>query len=230
MSNDVEFLTRDFLSNKEGEFSFLHAKNIDRSLGFKIPKIEGKLLQKYRAYDRYNDDSNRKQHYKGTQTWIGVHPQVLLTPYCDIYKALTLLNKVEINHVVDIGAAYGRVGIVLSVVAPNAKFTGYEIVKEREVEGNRILNRLGLSNATIERKNVLDTEFELPDADIYFIYDFSKMDDVYFILFQLSKKRSKKRFYLIARGDRIEQLLKKKFNHIWTNYITVDRSDFKIYY
>ena len=118
--------------------SRMHAKKLDKILGYKVTKIEVKLHQKYRSYDRFNDESNKKQHYKGAQTWIGLHPQVLQTPYCDIYQALLTAKDMNIEHVVDIGAGYGRVGVVLNALAKEAKFTGYEVVKERQAEGNRI--------------------------------------------------------------------------------------------
>lgn len=229
MTKSPLVLSHKIFTNEMKIHPILHAKNIDRALGYRISKIEVKLLQKYRAYDRYNDDSNRKQHYKGTQTWIGLHPQILQTPYCDIYNALSLLNSEKIKHVVDIGAAYGRVGLVLSVINPKAKFTGYEIVKQRQTEGNRIFEKLGIENSLIKRENVLDSDFSLPDADVYFIYDFSTQEDVFHILYGLSKKVHKKKFYLIARGDRADHLLKRKFGHVWNQCLKVDESDFKIY-
>lgn len=207
----------------------LHAKRLDKILGYKIPKIEVKLLQKYRAYDRYNDDSNKKQHYKGTQTWIGLHPQALQTPYCDIYEALSLLKDSKIEHIVDIGAGYGRVGIVTNVLYPTAKFTGFEVVKQRQVEGNRVFKKLGVKNSKIELKNVLDSSFDLPEADIYFIYDFSEQDDVFQILKALTSQIQQNNFYLIIRGDRVDHLMKHKFKHIWRRHVSLNSSGLKIY-
>lgn len=102
----------------------VHAKHLDKTLGFRIPKIEVKLLQKYRAYDQVIDTSNKKRHYEGSQTWIGLHPQALQTPYNDIYEALSLLKGQNIEKVVDIGAGYGRVGIVMNSLFPTAAFLG----------------------------------------------------------------------------------------------------------
>lgn len=222
-------LTHSTFKVPRDEHPRLHAKKLDKRLGFKIPKIEVKLLQKYRAYDQQNDDSNKKQHFKGTQTWIGLHPQALQTPYCDIYEALVQLNKSEVEHVVDIGSGYGRVGIVLSVLYPDAKFTGFEIVKQRQVEGNRIFNKLGIINSEIKLKNVLDLEFTMPEADIYFIYDFSEHDDVSSILKKLGQQMQNKKCYLIARGDRVDYLMKNNFKHIWRKHLSVSSSDLNIY-
>ncbi len=225
----MEVISNHTFSNMEKRHPRLHAKAVDKLLGYKISKIEVKLLQKYRAYDRDDDASNRKQHYKGTQTWIGLHPQALQTPYCDIYDALKKLDDAQIDHVVDIGAGYGRVGLVLSVLRPEAKFTGYEIVRPRQVEGNRVFSKLGLHNSEIELRNVLESDFQLPEADVYFIYDFSEREDLFLILEQLSRKVLNKKFYLIMRGDRVDHLMKHNFNHIWQCSMNLHSSDLKIY-
>ncbi len=215
------------LKNMSGEHPRLHAKNLDKKLGFKIPKIEVKLLQKFRAYDQQNDVSSRKQHFEGSQVWIGLHPQALQTPYCDIYEALSIL-KFDIDHIVDIGAGYGRVGIVSSVLYPGAKFTGYEIVKQRQAEGNRIFKKWGISNAFIKLENVLQDGFEIPEANIYFIYDFSQEEDINKVLRKLSLK-AQKNFFLITKGDRVDYLMKNKLTNTWKMFMNFESSHLKIY-
>lgn len=229
MITNSDLINHSVLNNSLGEHPRVHAKGLDHALGYKIPKIELKLLQKYRAYDQRHDDSNKKQHFKGTQTWIGLHPQALQTPYCDIYKALSLFKNFDIKHVVDIGAGYGRVGIVLSVLYPNAIFTGFEILKKRQLEGNRIFEKLKMNNSKILLKNVLDSDFDLPDADIYFIYDFSEQEDIFQILQTLSTRIKSKKFFLITKGERIDYLMKRKYKHIWRLKVSLDTTDLKIY-
>ena len=222
-------LDHQMLKNENNLHSQDHSKSLDKYLGYKISKIEVQLLKKYRAYDRRNDDSSRKQHYKGTQTWIGLHPQALQTPYCEIYSALSLLGHSDIRHVVDVGAGYGRVGIVLNVLYPHAKFTGYEIVEKRQLEGNRIYTKYGLDNCNIILKNVLDIEFDLPKADVYFIYDFSDKDDIRYILQSLSQRVRSESFYLVIRGDRIDYLMKNKYKNVWRCNQRLETTDLKIY-
>lgn len=223
------FLSKKLISNIENIHPRIHAKKLDKVLGFKIPKIEVKLSQKYRAYDRTNDESNRKQHYQGTQAWIGLHPQVLQTPYCDIHEALKLIGESNINHVVDVGCGYGRVGLVLSVLKKEAVFTGFEIIKKRQEEGLRVFKNLELENAKIELKNVLDEDFKMPIADVYFIYDFSEREDITQILEQLESLKTDKDFYLITRGDRIDFLMKNKFRHVWKKLYSLESSDLNIF-
>lgn len=229
MSNTNRILTHNALANIGKVHPRIHAKELDRKLGYRVSRIEVKLLQKYSRYDRVIDESNRKQHYQGTQTWIGLHPQVLQTPYCDIYHALSLITDIKIEHVIDIGAGYGRVGIVLSVLYPNARFTGFEILKQRQSEGNRVFKNLGILNSNLELKNVLENNFSIPIADVYFIYDFSEKEDIDFILQGISESLKGKECYLIIRGDRVDHLINNKFNHSWRYQLTVPKSDLKLY-
>ncbi len=212
-----------------GEHPRLHAKKLDKQLGFRIPRIEAKLAQKYRAYDLSNDITNRKQHFGETQTWIGLHPQALQTPYSEIFEAMEFLKAENVKTVVDIGAGYGRVGIVLSVVFPKANFLGFEIVKKRQNEANRIFEKNGFDQSRVLLEDVLSPSFQLPDADVYFIYDFSEIDHLIEILTLLSKKVGSEKFYLITRGDRTDHLMKTHLKNVWKVHWAASSSELKIY-
>lgn len=206
-----------------------HAKNLDRTLGFRISKIEGKLLQKYKAYYKQNDGTKGKQHFQGTQTWIGLHPQVLQTSYNDIFEALYLLKDFNIFKVVDIGAGYGRVGIVMNSVFPEARFIGFEILKQRVGEGNRLFEKLDLINCEILLEDVLEDDFVLPKAQIYFIYDFSEIEDISKILDELVSRIDEEDFFLVTRGDRINFLLERKYKQFWKANGVLSSGELKIY-
>ncbi len=206
-----------------------HAKKLDKFLGYNIPKIEVKLLQKYRAYYKSNDETNRKAHFEGTQTWIGLHPQVLQTPYNDIYEALSYFKDLKISKVVDVGAAYGRVGLVTNALFPQARFIGYEIVKKRAQEANRVYDKFNLLNCEVIETNVLDEDFDIPLAQVYFIYDFSEKEDIRRMLTQIGQKLEEREFFLIVRGERVESLLEKDFKHIWRNTGWPKESQLNIY-
>jgi len=201
---------------------------VDRFLGYKISKIELKLSRKFSAYDHNVLGTKRKRHYEGTQAWIGLHPQVLQTPYIDILEALDCLKSKDIKTIIDIGAGYGRVGLVSSVLLPNANFIGYEVVKERQVEGERILRLHGVKSATILLQNVLDPNFNLPNANIYFIYDFSEREDIAEVLLKIEKNTKSKKI-LIAQGDRISSLMSKTFRHSWVKLGAMRKSGLTFY-
>lgn len=192
------------------------SRELDKRLGYKISQIERKLLKKYRAFDKTIDNSNKKKHFAGTETWIGLHPQVLQTPYSEITHFFSYLKGREINRVVDFGAAYGRIGVVLAALHPEAEFVGYEILESRYNEAQRVFKTLELDNLSMSNENILDESFEIPDADIYFIYDFSDPHDLRVILKKLSAKLYEDNFYLVAKGEGIRSLIQLKYPEFWS--------------
>jgi 16S rRNA G527 N7-methylase RsmG len=225
----VDVLDSKIYSRQEGVHARLHAKYLDKEIGYKVAKIEDRLLRSYRAYDKPVDSSSNKKHYPGTQTWIGLHPQALQTPYNDIHEVFSYLQKYSINKVVDIGAGYGRVGMVMNAMFADSTFTGFEIVKKRQQEANRVFEKYGLNNCHMLNENVLEDEFSLPDADVYFIYDFSELRDISQILNLLSKRLKDKNFFLVTHGDRIDQLLSKKYKEFWITNGHLSFGDLKLY-
>ncbi|MAZ48527.1 MAG: hypothetical protein CME65_08185 [Halobacteriovoraceae bacterium] len=212
----------------EGVHPRVHSKKLDKKLGFKISKIERKLSQIYRPYNLIEDPTNKKKHYKGGQAWIGLHPQALQTTYNDIFAAFDYLSKEDISRVVDIGAGYGRVGLVLSSFFPNAQFLGIELVAQRVHEGNRIFKKFNLTNCEIINQNVVEEVQKIPDADMYFIYDFSVKSDIDIVLETVLEKRSDI-FYLVAHGDRVENLMSKKYRDYWHHCEKVYNTNLRIY-
>ncbi|MBY0416127.1 MAG: hypothetical protein K2Q18_18285, partial [Bdellovibrionales bacterium] len=72
-----------------------HSKSVDNFLGFKILKIERKLIQQFRSFHTHEDRSSKKSHDESTtegESWIGLNPQVLLTPYSEIYEIFYLIR------------------------------------------------------------------------------------------------------------------------------------------
>lgn len=198
----------DFFRLPLGATSRNQSKRLDKILGFKIPKVEQKLLKKYKAYYT-GDQSGRKQKYTGSETWIGLHPQVLQTPYSEIQYFLEILKEFNPKSIVDIGAGYGRVGIVMSSLFPEASFIGYEIMEKRLDEGNRVFESLELDKCQMLYADLSKESFTPPEADIYFIYDFSDPLDIRKILGQLKAVNENRRAFVIAKGEFIQPILKK---------------------
>ena len=133
----------------------LHSFEIDQKLGFDIESIEHFISNHYRSYP-------------GTENaWIGLEPEILQTPYSEILDFLSLITNKNKVRVIDFGAAYGRVGIACEKVFSTYEFIGYEIVKERAKEGNRVFKELEITSSIIKTDNILDNSFDLPEADLY---------------------------------------------------------------
>jgi len=128
----------DFFYNNSNQSQREHSKSIDQFLGFRIVRIERKLIQQYRSFHTdENKTTNKKLHSEdgeNGESWVGLNPQILLTPYSELFEIFELLKDHRINSIIDIGCAYGRVGIVAKAFFPEACFIGYEIVKKELVK------------------------------------------------------------------------------------------------
>jgi tRNA A58 N-methylase Trm61 len=187
-----------------------HSRKIDRDLGFNINAIEAKLINtaKAKCHGGHYYQWGPAIH-DGAQTWVGLDFQTLQLTYADLIGIITEHQLTKAQHVVDLGAAYGRLGIALSVIAPNVKFTGVEYVNERVDEGNRIYKNLNLKNCTLEVGDLNSDKFVLPEADVYYLYDFGNDQQISVFLKRLSAAFHEKKFRLIARGHMSRDLIKK---------------------
>lgn len=205
------------------------SRDLDKTLGYKVSKIERKLTQKYRSFDKREDGSNRKKHFSESVVWIGLSPLELQTPYSEILHVLMALSAYNPMNIVDLGAGYGRVGIVASVLFPFANFRGYEILSQRLNEGNRIFSQFGLDRCSILNQDIANPTFRLPNADIYFIYDFSHPRDLYFVVKQIFAINTNRKFCIVAKGDEINEILLKLEKKISNVSIIYSRNKINVY-
>jgi hypothetical protein len=203
-----------------------HSKNLDELLGFEVDRIERELLLKAQKIRPGGHLWSLGQGlHKGSQTWIGLDPQVIQTPYAELVEILGLLDLEGGKKVVDLGAGYGRMGIVLNSLYPSSSFLGLELVKERVTEGMRIFKKLSLSAELIEQDLTQDN-VEIPMADIYFIYDFGEIKHIKKILELLP---ADKKFHLVARGKGSQGLIDHKFPWLSDVAAVIRKENFSIY-
>lgn len=206
---DIGNLKADDFKLRTGEESRQAALEWDKRLGFETLKIEEELYQK---------DPNDNEYE--SRAWMGLPFQTLQTPYSEILAALEKFkkNKRIPERVIDFGAAYGRVGLIVKLLFPNAGFLGLEMVKERVEEARRVYKNLGLDPEWLQTKDILDPEFEIPRADIYFLYDFSDPADIKIILNKLSDIFFKEEFFLIAKGKAVNSLIQHKYPQFFASH------------
>ncbi len=180
--------------------NYQEAKNasamIDNYLGFKIEDVEKKLTR----------DINSDQQF-----WIGLDVQVMQTPFSEILEMIQYANLIKGQSVIDLGAAYGRMGIVVGALFPEINFLGYEIVKERVCAGNRIYKNWNFLNVGLEHVDLSNPAHVIPDADLYFIYDFGSKKDVYVVLEKLRIKSRERPIRVIARGGGVRNWIMQDF-------------------
>lgn len=223
----------EFFFNDTEQTNREHSKSIDQFLGFRIVKIERKLLSQYRPFfTNENEVTKKKLHSESGEvgeSWIGLNPQVLMTPYSELYDIFTFLKGRNIHSIIDIGCAYGRVGIVAKAFFPDVQFTGYEIVKKRILEANRI-NDLYDLDLDIHNQNVLDEGFELPDSSVYFIYDFSHFMHIRKLLEMIQAKINLHPFILVAKGEDIRGIIQLFFPAFLVKHEPIYKKNWSIFF
>ena len=201
----------------------------DLLLGLEVNRIELHLLSLAKNNLPEGNISNWGKSLHDAQSWVGLHPQTLLTPYQELLWMCECVKDTK-GHVVDLGAGYGRLGLVMQQCLPDAFYTGVEIVNERVEEGNRIFNLLGCEKARLISADLASDRYELPMGDCYFIYDYGTLDHIRWTMGQLQNLSDIHRFQIVARGKGIRSLIDAahpwlhKVEHQFEQYFSLYRT------
>ena len=212
------------------ELARLEAEKIDIHLGFEVERIEKLLLAGAMELDpKGNHKTWGARLHEGNQTWVGLSHQTLQTPYSELIKMCRYLNPASASTMVDLGAGYGRMGLVLKVLYSEVNFVGYEYVRERVDEGNRILNKYECHKALLLQQDLTANDFELPQAEYYFVYDYGTLTHIRATLKQFKKLADHHKFKLIARGKGTRSLI--QYEHPWLAdvYPAIHEENFSIF-
>jgi len=178
-----------------------HSAEIDAWFGIQTAQIEANL-------------AGRKQIFPGQETWIGFDPQVFQTPYTELRWMLDHLSRspVPVTQIVDLGAGYGRLAMVLAESYPHIPFLGFELVAER-VRASQHLKTVWTESRKLLTQDITHPDFQLPSASHYFIYDFGSQQAVDAVLEKLRNQAKSASFCLIGRGRRVRDRIQA--HHPW---------------
>lgn len=191
-----------------------HALMLDKILGFRVKYIEEMLVAEARGFDpEGTHETWGPAMHNGVQTWVGLELQTLQTPYSEIHRIIQLLKLRPYQHVVDLGAAYGRMGVVIGGLFIKNSFTGYEFVKARVDEGNRIFHDLNMTRSRLIEADLAANDFELPEADVYFIYDYGQVEHIERTLAQIRAVSEKRPVKVVVRGKFTRKIIENR--HDW---------------
>lgn len=208
----------------------LNPEKVDLHFGYEVDRIERDLYLSARNLRPEGNLSNLSHVlHDGHQTWVGLEPQVILTPYDELVMICHHLLPKEGETMIDLGAGYGRLGLVLHHLCPAVKFIGYELVRERVEEGNRIFQKENCRNAELFTTDLTATDFTLPEADYYFIYDYGKTEHIRKTLKQIEVMADRKNIKVIARGLGTRSIIEHE--HPWLSqvYPVIREKNFAIY-
>lgn len=188
------------LSQKDYASAKAQAVVLDEKLGYQCQRIEHQLLEQ-----------NQKTKNKGQQFWYGLDLQSLQTPYSEIVEMIDHLKPRSGDLWLDLGAGYGRIGVVLGAMMPDVHFIGYEYVSLRVQEGNRIFKKWNMPFSELIQVDLADDHFEIDEADLYFIYDFGSRKDIYKVLEKLRLIAQKRPIRVIGRGRGVKNWILMDF-------------------
>jgi hypothetical protein len=207
-----------------------HAHLLDKILGFRLRYIEEMLILEARGFEpEGSHETWGPALHKGIQTWVGLDLQTLQTPYSECLRILQLLKIRPYQHVIDLGAAYGRMGVVIGGLFIKNVFTGYEYVKARVDEGNRVYSELGFAKSRLIQQDLFDPSFELPHADVYFIYDYGQVEHIDHTLRQIEAIAYKRPVKVVVRGKFTRRIIADRHPWLELKYEGKLEEQFSIY-
>jgi len=159
------------------------SRKIDHALGYNI--LDTEILVGQENYQ--------------AQNWLHLNPQDFQTPYQELFSLVNELYTQK-THWVDLGAAYGRLGLIILSLFKDMEITSYEISQARVTEAKRIYELLHLNSNTIYQQDISLKSFLLPQADIYFIYDYGHREHIQKTLKDLQSIARQKAITVVARG------------------------------
>ncbi len=187
----------------------LHAAHVDKWLGFQTEAVETKLAQ--------SDIANEQDR----EFWLGKSVQTFSTPYTELRSIIEDLRPVLADQnaptIVDLGAGYGRLAHVMDAHIPHVRFIGYELVRERQAEGQRVIEQRRLKLAELIYQDVTTLDFETLTASVFFLYDFGSREDVETCMEILKRLARRTTITVVGRGGRSREVIEKL--HPWLSQV-----------
>lgn len=178
-----------------------HSEYVDKILGFKVDEIETKLKSMAQILNPEGCTASwGKMMHEGSQSWVGLNPRQLLTPYNELSEMCEIIRPMSGSTLVDLGAGYARMGYVLNSFSAECNFIGYEIVKERVDESLRLIHQDKLDHAQMYTEDLSSEDFQIPVADFYLIYDYGTVEHIRKTLEELQQIAFHHPIKVIGRG------------------------------
>lgn len=161
-------------------------------------------------------ESRAREASTSAADWSHLSAQVFQTPYPELHQILQHFAGEPTLRWVDFGCAYGRLGLVVDWFRPEDLWWGFESVEARVVEGDRILRRWCSDRPRLERAD-LTQNFEIPEFDVGFLFDFGSVNAISFFLERLRGQAAKRPIALIGRGRATRHLISTE--HPWLSQV-----------
>jgi SAM-dependent methyltransferase len=156
-----------------------------------------------------------------TQTWSHLSPQQFQTPYCEIRNILNDLNPVPTETFIDLGCGYGRFAFVLDRHYKRVNFKGFEVDPNRVRVAQERIRFHQLHHAQVDLKDITDSDFHIPEASYYFLFDFGQNDSILKILEALKVIAQRQNIQVVGRGRATRHFIQER--HPWLSQVNEPR-------
>jgi hypothetical protein len=191
------------------------AHDLDQKLGF----FEDRDLAPLKPQAETPELGDSHSSGEPEQTWSHLSADLFQTPYselCDMVEHLNLRGK----SWCDLGAAFGRLGLVLHAFDPSSRYLGFEIVESRVKTAQRVFKDHGLDPHSILAQNLLTlSPSDLTDFDVFYCFDLGLRRSMQSILGSIreSTEIRKRPIICIARGRQSREVIEHE--HPWLSQI-----------
>ncbi len=178
----------------------------------------------YRSFDSldeifclsYSADHGMKQDLEGTERLYEGAGVGVQSGYSTILTALRYLKPTQGSRIIDLGSGYGRVGLVIGLLRPDIDFTGYEYVPHRVDIANAAAKSFHLeSHVHFLAQDLAQKNFQIPEADIYYMYDPFSKETYEYVLAQLLTISKKRKISIATKGNARQKLMNLVQRHQW---------------
>jgi hypothetical protein len=223
-----------FLIESFGQMSerFLY----EESLQEHHPHSEGHLGPcLYRTFDgvdelfdlRYELDRGMRNHTERLYPGSGANVQ---SGYSTILLALHHLDLQAGSKVIDLGSGFGKVGLVCSLLYPDVEFIGYEYVSHRVDVSNEASQFLGLEqNLQFVTQDLSLPSFQLPVADVYYLYDPFTKETYQTILEQIVDVSQTQPVTVVTKGNARKWLIDIAQENNWPAPLLIDEGNLALF-
>ncbi len=210
-------------------FEFENQMQIDK-------KIQGNNmgLSLYRTFDsldkifnlNYLADHGMKTNLQNTERLYEGAGVGVQSGYSTVLTALRYLNPKQNARLIDLGSGYGRVGLVIGLLRPDVDFIGYEYVQHRVDISNKTSHNLSMDqHVRFLTQDLSSKEFQIPEADIYYLYDPFSEDTYKYVLSQLIHISRHKKISIATKGNARGWLMTIAKNENWPHHREFDNGN-----
>jgi hypothetical protein len=182
-------------------------------------------LSMYRTFDgldeifnlNYNADHGMKTDLENTERLYEGAGVGVQSGYSTVLMALGNLKLPHGARFIDLGSGYGRVGLVVGLMRPDIDFIGYEFVQHRVDIAATSSENLGLQeHVHFHTQDLSLKEFQIPNAEIYYMYDPFSEETYSHVLSQLIEISRHQKIVIVTKGNARGWLLEVARREGWS--------------